>query len=197
VEGYRYAKKIMVALLLKIAHSYVDETANVRVCEPDTDEERIAHLLESIQPLLAFCRERSFGHEKMEMISYEIVKDRKTNALAALNFKAEPFFPVASREEYVRIAMDTFILDHTGNVDGSHRISAAQAIARGLNEGSVSLYRGAGTIASILSADESFFATRGLRSEHWRLLNSFLVNNLEEAKMFGSLSSVKLYTLVI
>jgi hypothetical protein len=188
----------MVALLLKIAPGYVDETASVRVCEPDTDEERITHLLESIQPLLAFCRERSFGHEKMEMISYEIVKDRRTNALAALNFKAELFFPVASREEYVRIAMDTFILDHTGNADGGRcRTSAAQAIARGLNEGSVSLYRGAGTIATILLADESFFATRGLRGEYSRLLNSFSVDDLEEAKAFGSMSSVKLYTLVI
>jgi hypothetical protein len=133
----------------------------------------------------------------MEMISYEILKDRETGAMAVLNFRAELFFPVASREEYVRIATDTFILDEAGHRSRAG-LSAAKAVAGSLETGWCSdIYKKGKAIVSIVQADQRFFGIRGLASEYASISELFQIDELEQAKVRGSLASVKLYTLII
>jgi len=189
--------KDVLAIVLRVGSCHWDETVSFGVCEPESDEERIERMVESIQPLLVFFRARSSGKEGMEMLSYEIVRDRKTGAMAVLNFKTELFFPVASREEYVRIATDTFILDQAGNRSRAG-VSAAKAIASGLETGWCSAtYKKGRPIVSIVHADQRFFGVRGLASEYTRISEWFQIADLEEGKARGSLASVKLYTLIL
>lgn len=196
-------KKIMFALLLIAGMSCTDEAPQANKALPLRDDEKIENLVQSVQPLFASLREKAAGKKDLEMVSFEIVKDRRTGAMTLLNFKSEPFFPIARREVYERMAGDVYSVTCTTSgksttTQCSGKFECGSAIAKCLDGGGcANVCRAPNSVESIRLSDVNFFSSREVDVRSVSLFNGVPLSDLERAKINGTLSSVKLYTLIL
>ncbi len=196
-------KNYLVILALFFAVSCADESSTPKPQQtPLSVDERVDALVKSIQPVFASLREKTTSKEDMYLISYEVAMDTETGELTLLNFQSEDLFPIAGREEYARIAADKYVVECVNggkktstSCDG--QVSCGKAISACLESGGcATICQAPKPYKTIQDDDLRYFEGKGVETSLLKTIVNLPTINLDKSKSQGTLTSVKLYSLI-